>query len=156
MTETAKKSDEEFIFVDGHWSLLQSYRADPMLAPFFAALRNKRLVGLRHQGRVLFPPRHFAEERFATSSELVPVGPGGVIRTLTRIVPGGKNPATPFLVVFVQLDGADSAAAGRLRDNVDIANPLELIGCRCRAVFKDEPKGEWSDFWYELAGQHAT
>lgn len=152
MTETAKKSDEEFIFVDAHWSLQQSYRADPLLAPFFAALRNKRLVGLRSQGRVLFPPRHFVEERFTTSSELVPVGPGGVIRTLTRITPGGKNSAPPFLVVFVQLDGADSAAAGRLQGNADIANPLELIGRRCRAVFKDEPKGEWSDFWYELAG----
>jgi uncharacterized OB-fold protein len=152
MTETASQPEEEFVFVDGRWSLLQSYRADPMLAPFFAALRNKRLVGLRHQGRVLLPPRHFAEEGFATSSELVPVGPGGVIRTLTRIAPGGKNSVPPFLVVFVQLDGADSAAAGRLQASADIANPLALIGCRCGAVFKDEPKGEWSDFWYELAG----
>lgn len=152
MTGPAKKPDEDFIFVDGHWSLRQSYRADPLLAPFFAALKEKRLVGVRNRGRVLFPPRHFAEESFTTSSELVPVGPGGVIRTLTRIVPGGTNPAPPYLVVYVQLDGADSAAAGRLEGSGAIADPLPLIGRRAEAVFKDEPSGAWSDFWFELKG----
>jgi len=152
MTPSVTKPDEELIFVDARWSLRQSYRADPLIAPFFAALRERRLVGVRIDGRVLFPPRHFAEERFAAASELVPVGPGGVIRTATRIVPAGKIPAPPFLVVFVQLDGADSAAAGRLEGGADSALPLALIGRRARAVFRAEPKGEWSDFWYELDG----
>jgi hypothetical protein len=58
-----------------------------------------------------------------------------------------------LLVVFVQLDGADSAAAGRLKGPaVAIENPLPLIGARCRAVFADEPAGGWGDFWYELEG----
>jgi uncharacterized OB-fold protein len=153
MSDAPKKSREETIFVDGRWLLRQRYRADPLLAPFLATLKEKRLLGVRNGARVQFPPRHFAEENFATLHELIPVGPGGVIRTLTRIVPGGKTPQPPYLVVFVQLDGADSAAAGRLRGaGADDANPLALIGRRCRAVFKDEPAGDWSDFWYELAG----
>jgi uncharacterized OB-fold protein len=153
MSAAPKKPQDDTIFIDARWSLPQRYRADPLLAPFLAALKDKRLLGVRNDARVLFPPRHFAEENFAALHELVPVGPGGMIRTLTRIVPGGKTPQPPYLVVFVQLDGADSAAAGRLRGaGADAANPLALIGQRARAVFKDEPAGDWSDFWYELAG----
>jgi hypothetical protein len=149
----APKTGEEFLFVDGRWSLRQSYRRDPLLGPFFAALKEKRLVGVRDGTRVLFPPRAFSEESYSELYELVPVGPGGIIRTLTRIVPGGAKPQPPYLVVFVQLDGAGSAAAGRLREpGGDLANPIELIGKRCRAVFKDEPAGDWADFWYELEG----
>lgn len=153
MSDAPKKPQEETIFVDAKWSLRQRYRADPLLGPFLAALKEKRLLGVRNGAQILFPPRHFAEENFATAGELVPVGPGGVIRTLTRIVPGGKTPQPPYLVAFVQLDGADCAAAGRLRGaEADAADPLALIGRRARAVFKDEPAGDWSDFWYELTG----
>lgn len=148
-----KAPAEEFFFVDAQWSLHQSYRRDPLQAPFFAALKEKRLVGVRDpaSGRVLFPPRSFVEESYSVATELVPVGSGGVIRTLTR-VPGRKD-GPPLMVVFVQLDGADSAAAGRLKGPaVAIENPLPLIGARCRVVFADEPAGGWADFWYELEG----
>jgi uncharacterized OB-fold protein len=154
MTDAPVKAPaEEFVFVDAGWSLHQSYRRDPLQAPFFAALKDKRLLGVRDpaSGRVLFPPRSFAEESYSALSELVPVGPGGVIRTLTR-VPGRKD-GPPLLVVFVQLDGAGSAAAGRLKGAaVEMENPLPLIGARCRAVFVDAPAGGWADFWYELEG----
>jgi uncharacterized OB-fold protein len=144
--------EEEFVFVDAEWALKQSYRRDPLQLPFLAGLKEKQLFGVRDTVRnlVMFPPRAFAEESFSEMSELVPVGPSGVIRTLTKVVPGGKEPRPPFLVVFVQLDGADSAAAGRLRGEPDDVDPLSLIGARCRAVFKSEPEGAWTDFWYEL------
>lgn len=166
MTEFREKSggaklagsapEDEFVFVDADWSLKQFYRRDHLQLPFLAGLKEKRLLGVRDRvrGLVMFSPRSFAEESFSEMSELVPVGPGGVIRTLTKIVPGGKERGTPFLVVFVQPDGADSAAAGRLRGTgSDPADPLTLIGARCRAVFKPEPEGAWSDFWYELEGE---
>jgi uncharacterized OB-fold protein len=145
---------EDLTFVDAAWNLRQSYRADPLLAPFFEGLRNRRLLGVRDPGagRVLFPPRSLSEESFAQLQELVPVGPGGVIRTLTR-VPGGKGGRPPLTVVFVQLDGADAAAAGHLRGaGADTDDLLALVGRRCRAVFKDAPEGAWTDFWYELEG----
>jgi uncharacterized OB-fold protein len=144
---------EEFVFVDAEWSLRQRYRRDPLQAPFLHALKSKRLLGVRDpaRGLVMFPPRSFSEVSFSEMSELVPVGPGGIIRTLTRVIPGGKEPRPPFLVVFVQLDGADSAAAGRLGGpGSDPADPLTLIGARCCAVFKPEPEGAFTDFWYEL------
>jgi uncharacterized OB-fold protein len=145
--------EEDFVFVDAEWALKQSYRRDPLQAPFLAGLKSKTLFGVRDpaRGLILFPPRSFSEESFTELKELVPVGPGGIIRTLTKVVPGGKEPRPPFLVVFVQLDGASSAAAGRLRgDDSDTADPLSLIGRRCKAFFKPEPEGAWTDFWYEL------
>ena len=148
-----KRAVEDFVFVDAEWSLKQRYRRDPLQAPFFEGLKQKRLLGVRDpvRGLVMFPPRSFADESFSAMSELVPVGPAGTIRTLTRVTPGGKDPKPPFTVVFVQLDGAASAAAGRLRGpGSDPADPLTLIGRRCRAVFKDRPEGAFTDFWYEL------
>jgi len=145
--------EDEFVFVDAAWSLKQSFRRDPLQASFLAGLKAKRLLGVRDpvRGLVMFPPRSFAEESYSDMSDLVPVGPGGVIRTLTKVIPGGKEPRPPFLVVFVQLDGADSAAAGALRGpGSDVSDPLSLIGKRCRAVFKPEPDGAWTDFWYQL------
>jgi uncharacterized OB-fold protein len=154
MSETKpKRPDADFVFVDAEWSLTQRYRQDPLQARFLAALKERRLLGVRDQvrGLIMFPPRGFAEESFSAMTELVPVGPGGIIRTLTRIVPGGKQPKPPYIVAFVQLDGADSAAAGRLRGpGSDPADPLPLIGARCRVVFKPEPEGDSSDYWYEL------
>ena len=148
-----KRAGEDFTFVDAEWSLTQRYRQDPLQAQFLLGLKQQRLLGVRDaaRGLVMFPPRNSFEESFSAMTELVPVGPGGVIRTLTRLVPGGKSPKQPFMVAFVQLDGADSAAAGRLRGpGSDPADPLSLIGTRCRAVFKPEPEGAFTDFWYEL------
>lgn len=143
--------EDEFVFVDAEWELKQSYRRDPMLGPFLAALKEKKLFGVRDPVRnlVMFPPRWLSEESYCRMTELVPVGPGGVIRTLTRVP--GKAPRPDILAVFVQLDGADSAAAGVLRGpGSDTPDLVKLIGARCRAVFKPEPAGSLSDFWYEL------
>jgi uncharacterized OB-fold protein len=148
-----KPGDEEFVFVDARWDLRQSFRRDALQPAFFQALRERKLLGARDpsNGRVLFPPRAFAEESFSVLSELVPVGPGGIIRTITRLPGGGPNKRPPYCVVFVQLDGADSASAGHFRGaGSDLPNPAELIGKRCHAVFKDEPQGDWADYWYEL------
>lgn len=148
-----RDNEDEFVFVDAEWVLKQSWRRDPMLAPFLAALKDRKLFGVRDvvRNKVMFPPRWLAEESYSRMTELVPVGPGGIIRTLTRVPSAGKEPKPPVLAVFVQLDGADSAAAGVLKGaGSDVADPGTLIGKRCRAVFKPEPAGALSDFWYEL------
>ena len=149
---------DDFIFVDAHWQLRQSYRQDILQPQFFAALREKRLLGVRDpsNGRVLFPPRSFSEAGFCIMSELVAVGPGGIIRTLTRLPGGGPNNRPAVLLAFVQFDGADSAGAGTLRGaGTDLARPSDLIGRRCRAVFKDNPAGDWHDYWFELDGDRS-
>lgn len=149
-----KPGEDEFVFVDAQWNLRQSFRRDPLQRQFFKGLQDRKLLGARDHlnNRTLFPPRGFAEESFSVLDDLVPVGPGGVIRTITRLPGGGPNKRPPYYVVFVQLDGADSAAAGHLRGvDVELANPADLIGKRCHAVFKDEPKGDWGDYWYEMS-----
>lgn len=136
-------------FVDAAWSYPQIYRADPLLLEFFKALKQKRLMGAKSPGgRVIVPPVSFCEETFSEVTELVPVGHTGTIRTFT-VLPG--TPAK--VIVFVQLEGADTASAGYLRGVPEerLTAP-NLIGAPCRVVFTDEPKGEWRDFWFELAG----
>ena len=151
---SSSSPEEEFVFVDATWELRQTYHRDPIQRQYFAGLLEKRLLGVRDPvgDHVLFPPHTFWDDPYAELHELVPVGPGGVIRTLTRI-PGGPNDRPPSIVVYVQLDSASTASAGTLRGpGTDVADPVELIGARCRAVFKDEPTGNWNDYWYELEG----
>lgn len=138
---------EDFEFVEASWSFPQIYRADPLLLAFFEGLKQKRLLAGNAPGRVIFPPTSFCEVSYSEVTELVPVGHEGTIRTFT-VLPG----TPPKLIVFVQLIGADTASAGYLRGvPEEQMNALELIGAPCRVVFADEPKGEWRDFWFELA-----
>lgn len=139
---------EGIAFVEASWRFPQIYRADPLLLGFFEGLKQKRLLGGRAPGRVIFPPTSFCEISYSEVTELVPVGHSGIIRTFTLF------PGTPSrLVVFVQLEGADTACAGYLRGVPEArATSLDLIGAPCRVVFADEPKGDWRDFWFELAG----
>lgn len=142
---------DELVYVEAVWALHQSFRRDPLHHAFFTALRSGRPVGSRDpvSGRVSFPPRTIIEESHSLAEELVPLDGGGVIRTLTR--QPGRAGRPPTTAVFVQLDGADTAAAGRLMGpGADTAELLQLIGRRCRLVIADQPKGAWSDYWFEL------
>lgn len=145
---------ETFLFVDGSWDLEHTFHRDPLAARFLAGLAERRLLGVADpaSNRVYFPPHSQWDEPYAELAELVEVGPGGVIRTLTSLP--GRNPEDESIViVHVQLDGADSAAPGRLRGPLsDPDDPLVLIGARCHAVFADRPVGDWNDYWYELGG----
>jgi acetyl-CoA C-acetyltransferase len=149
----ARSDPEGIVFADAGWSVPQFYRPDPMIERMFEALKSKRLVGARVAGgsRVIFPPQSVCEVSFRDTDGLVDVGPGGTIRTFTIVHTKWGGLATPYIIVYVQLDGASTATGGYLRNaSTDSAGSLSLIGARCRAVFKDEPAGEWSDFWFEL------
>ncbi|MGV6875649.1 Zn-ribbon domain-containing OB-fold protein [Pseudochelatococcus sp. B33] len=150
-----KRPDPEgIVFVDANWDVPQFYRPDPMIARMFESFREKRLLGARvaDGSRVIFPPQSYCEITFKPTDRLVDVGPGGIIRTLTISNTRWSGPPPPYLIVFVQLDGASTATGGYLR-NADISpeNCLALIGARCRVIFKNEPVGDWSDIWFELA-----
>jgi uncharacterized protein len=147
---------EGIVFVDASWDVPQAYAADPLIGRLFEAFKRKRLVGARvpGSGRVIFPPQSVCEVSYREADELVEVGPGGTVRTFTVVHSKfGGAPPTPYVMVFVQLDGASTASGGYLR-NVDIGTAvnLALIGKRVRAVFKEEPAGQWSDVWFELEG----
>lgn len=144
---------EGIVFVDAGWNVPQTYRPDPMITRMFEAFREKRMLGARVAGgeRVIFPPQSYCEVTYRETDELVEVGPGGTIRTFTIAHVKWSGPNPPYVVVFVQLDGADTATGGYLRNaGTDAAGSLSLIGARCRVVFRDDPVGDWSDIWFEL------
>lgn len=159
VSKPAPRPDPEgIVFVEADWDVEQTYRPDPLLAELFGEMKHGRLAGSLVPGadgdadRVIFPPQSFCEITFRAATGLVPVGPGGTIRAMTvvqRKFANGLPP--PYVIVFVQLDGADTAAPGYLRNSgVEHETNPQLIGARCRAVFRDEPTGDWTDFWYEL------
>ncbi len=144
---------EGIVFVDAGWEVPQFYRPDPLLQRMLAELANRRILGSRiaATGRVMFPPQSICEVSFEETDELVEVGPGGVLRTFTIVHTKWGGREVPYIIAFVQFDGANTATAGFLRNvSTEAAGSLSLIGARCRAVFKDEPVGDWSDFWFEL------
>lgn len=150
----APKPEDEFVFIGGKWTLTQTYRSDPLLDRFFAELKASRLMGglVPQSGRVMFPPRSVCELSYRKVDELVPVGPGGTIRGITKAFSAFAGaPKPPYIVAFAQLDSTDTASPAYLRGaGTDVSNLLSLIGKRCRVVIKDQPAGEWDDFWYEL------
>jgi uncharacterized OB-fold protein len=144
---------QEPVFVDATWQVRQVYRIDPLLDRFFDALREGRLLGGRvtSTGRVTVPPRSYCDVTGEPVEQLEPVGPGGVVRAITQVMtPFPNAPKPPYLIVFVQLDGASNACQGYLR-GVDATAPpsLDWVGRRCKAVFAAERTGGWSDFWFE-------
>jgi uncharacterized OB-fold protein len=157
MTTTPGRSaaQEDTLFVEGRWSVRQSYAEDPMLHLFFEELRkNRRLVGgvVPCHEHVIFPPQRYCERTYEEVKDVVAVGPGGVIRAVTEVMmnlPGAPTP--PYLVAFIQLDGTSNASPGYLRgEAANAMEPIKLVGARCHAVFKPECAGDWEDFWFEL------
>src|SRR4051812_5643318 len=105
-------------FVDVSWDVPQIYRADPLLPPFFAALKQKRLLAAKapgQGGRVIFPPTSFCEITYTELKDLTELKPLGTIRTFT-VMPSTPSPK---IIVFVQLEGADTASPGYLRGALD-------------------------------------
>jgi uncharacterized OB-fold protein len=83
-----------------------------VMGAFFTALRDGELVGVRAAGgRVLCPPVEYDPESGDALSEIVPVGPGGVVTTWAWVEkPRPKHPLErPFAWALVRLDGATSA-----------------------------------------------
>ena len=148
---------EGIIFVEGSWDVRQTYHPDPMIIAMFDGFRRKQILASRIQGsgRVVFPPRSVCEVSYRDADGMVEVGPCGTIRTFTIVHSKfGNAPPTPHIIVFVQLDGAGTAAGGYLRGvSTEPEHSLTLIGRRVRAVFTPEPTGDWTDFWYELEEQ---
>jgi uncharacterized OB-fold protein len=113
----------------------------PVIGGFFAALRERRIVGARAaDGRVLVPPVEYDPASGEAVSELVDVGPGGVVTTWAWVEkPRPKHPLDrPFAWALIQLDGAttgmlhavDAGSAARMR-----------TGMRVTPRWRPEPAG---------------
>lgn len=141
-------------FAAGAWEVHQRYVPSQALIGFFEGLKRKELLGapVEGTGRVIVPPQGFCEVSYRATGPLVPVGPGGTIRSFTIVYSRFANaPPPPLTMVFVQFDGADTASPGYLHGPPpERGHELDLVGARCRAVFVAAPQGDWRDFWFEL------
>src|SRR5215207_5745463 len=82
----------------------------PVIGAFLTGLREQMLFGIRgSQGQVIVPPTEYGPQTGAELSELVAVGPGGVVDTWAWVRhPMRKHPlAHPFAWALVRPDGAD-------------------------------------------------
>ena len=82
----------------------------PVIGAFLTGLRERVLIGIRDmQGRVLIPPTEYDPQTGEDLTELVQVGPGGVVDTWAWVRhPMPKHPLDrPFAWALVRPDGAD-------------------------------------------------
>ena len=116
-----------------------------VLGKFFAALRERRILGVRgSDGRVLVPPQEYDPVTAETLEDLVPVGNAGVVVSWAWIEkPSPKQPlAGPFAWALIRLDGADTA----LLHAIDAGNPSRLrTGMRVQARWRAEREGSIRD-----------
>ncbi|MCU1624482.1 MAG: protein associated with acetyl-CoA C-acyltransferase [Frankiales bacterium] len=140
----------------GEWRIPYQYTIGTFASAFFDALREQRILGCRcgQCGRVAVPPKSFCEFCFIPVEELVEVGKEGVIEAVTVVTaPFAGSPPVPYAVAYVRPDGATSAICNYLQgvdlDLEDGLNEALRIEARVKMVFRDDPEGRVTDFWFE-------
>lgn len=117
----------------------------PVLGPFFTALRDQRVLGIRGgDGRVICPPSEFDPVSGAPLTELVEVGTEGTVTTWSWVsTPRDGQPLDrPHALALVRLDGADTS----MLHVVDVGGPEEISsGTRVRIRWADEREGLMTD-----------
>ena len=117
----------------------------PVIGAFLTGLREGVLLGIRgRDGRVLVPPVEYDPLTSDDLTELVEVGPAGVVTTWAWVTaPHAKHPLDhPFAWVLVRPDGADTAMIHAL----DVASPNAVsTGMRVVPRWREERIGEIGD-----------
>ena len=98
------------------------------------------------------PPASF-EISFRPVTALVPVGPAASFRSLRCRGRSSPTAAPPYVIVFVQFDGA--ARHRQLPE--ELRQRRRSVARRHwralpSAIFAEAPVGDWTDFWFELEG----
>ena len=117
----------------------------PVLGRFFAALRERRIEGIRtRSGRVLVPPQEYDPETAEPLDDWAAVSDAGVLTTWAWVHQPRKNHPLdrPFAFALIRLDGADSA----MLHAVDAGDESRMsTGMRVRARWRAEPQGDIHD-----------
>ena len=117
----------------------------PVIGAFLTGLREQVLIGIKGtDGRVLIPPTEYDPVTGEDLTELVEVGPGGVVETWAWVrSPMPKHPLQqPFAWALVKPDGAD---VGFLQA-VDAGSVDRMsTGMRVTPRWRDEREGTIHD-----------
>lgn len=117
----------------------------PVIGAFLTGLREQVLVGSRAEdGRVIVPPAEFDPVSGNDLTDIVEVGPEGVITTWSWVViPHAKHPLSdPFAWVLIKLNGADTPMLGALA-----APSMDAVatGGRVKPVWAEDREGHIDD-----------
>ena len=117
----------------------------PIIGAFLTGLREQILVGSKAaDGRVIVPPAEFDPVTGEDLTEIVEVGPAGVITTWAWVTePHAKHPLDePFAWALITPDGADTPMLGAVQ-----APSMGVVstGARVQPVWADEREGHIHD-----------
>jgi len=117
----------------------------PIIGAFLTGLRERVLIGsVAEDGRGIVPPAEFDPVSGDDLTDLVEVGPEGVVETWAWVTePHDKHPLDrPFAWAQIRPDGADTALLGA----VD-AGSIDAMatGMRVEPVWADEREGHITD-----------
>jgi uncharacterized OB-fold protein len=120
----------------------------PTVGRFLAGLKEqKKIWGQRVAGQgVVVPPLGYSEIDASEGGEWVEVQPTGTVTALARVFEPIEHLhpcSSPFAFILVRLDGADTALAHIVREDLDKL----LVGSRVEAVWApdDERQGSIRD-----------
>ena len=117
----------------------------PVVGAFFAALKDKSILGTRgSDGTVYVPPMEFDPVTAQALDEFVEVSDCGVVTSWCWVTePREAHPFDhPFAWALITLDGADVP----MLQAVDAGSPSEMAtGMRVRARWAGEPRGFITD-----------
>ena len=117
----------------------------PVIGRFLAALRDRRIVGVRaDDGRVLVPPIEYDPVTGNSIAEMVDLPNTGVVTSWTWIgVPRRNHPLDrPFAFALIRIDGSDTS----MLHAVDAGSEAAMrTGMRVRARWRDETEGAITD-----------
>ena len=118
----------------------------PVVGAFLTGLREQVLVGSKAvDGRVIVPPAEFDPDTGEDLTEIVEVGPGGVVETAAWVHrPHAMHPLdVPFAWALVRLDGADTTMLHALDTGGD--QDIAKTGLRVQPRWADERVGAITD-----------
>lgn len=117
----------------------------PVIGRFFAALKDRRITGVRTDtGRVIVPPTEYDPDTARATGDEVEVGPSGEVTTWAwQSEPREGQPLDkPFAWALIRLDGADTA----LLHAVDAGSSSAMrTGMRVRPRWREETVGDITD-----------
>lgn len=145
-------------FFEQTWDLSYRHALGKTVSRFFDGLKRRELLGRRCPDceRVLFPARSFCDRCHRETTEWLAVGHDGVVEMFTIVCEPFKGALAdpPYVLAYVLLDGADTAALGYVR-GVDLDDPASaakrLARLKVSVQFVSDPQGRVTDFWFEPA-----
>lgn len=117
----------------------------PVIGRFFAALKERRITGVRAaDGRVLVPPVEYDPQTGESLSEMVDLADSGVVTSWTWIAqPLPSHPLQrPFAFALIRIDGADTSMLHAVDAGDESAMRTTM---RVRARWRDETDGAITD-----------